>query len=179
MDAKVRHLVCKPGVSLQYTVMLSYQHSYHAVNHADVVKHVLLTEMLAAMLEAENADNRLIRYPGSTALFAAMLRDAARAVAAAYRRFAQGVYIIWYPLLPKARHEELFQELRRSGIRNILWTELDCCDCFPDMQMRGAGLITVNPPWHAQAGMHAALDWLCEHLTHGQGHPRFDWLVPE
>ncbi|MDX8407198.1 MAG: 23S rRNA (adenine(2030)-N(6))-methyltransferase RlmJ [Mariprofundaceae bacterium] len=281
--------------------MLSYQHSYHAGNHADVIKHILLIEVLAAMqqkasplflldafasrgiydlaseealkhrefdtgvgriwelqhgniplalkrwfelIKQRNPDGRYIRFPGSTALLASMLReqdrlaacdlhpqefnalhhsfsgsrrlalhkrdafeaikgllppkekrglvfldpsyemkneyrDIARAVAAAHKSFASGVYVIWYPLLPAGRQEALFSELKRSGVRNILRAELDGGDAFPDMQMYGSGLLIVNPPWHARPGMEESLNWLSRHLTAGRGRICFDWLVPE
>ncbi|NWF37818.1 23S rRNA (adenine(2030)-N(6))-methyltransferase RlmJ [Mariprofundus sp. NF] len=281
--------------------MLSYQHSYHAGNHADVLKHIILGDVLAGMfnkekplfmldafasrgiyaldseqalknrefdsgigklwelrnygnpqgvarwfklIATENPEGGFNRFPGSTALlhnmareldrltacdlhpqefdklresfqanrrFSLLKRDAfealkallppkekrglifldpsyeikeeyraiAKAVTQAHRRFATGVYVIWYPLLPAERHLDLFRELKASGIRKILRVELDCGDCFPEMQMSGSGMLIVNPPWHAEQAMKDSLNWVCDHLTDGKGKKYFGWLVPE
>jgi 23S rRNA (adenine2030-N6)-methyltransferase len=39
----------------EYSAVLSYQHSYHAGNHADVLKHVVLGDVLAAMQQKDAA----------------------------------------------------------------------------------------------------------------------------
>jgi len=281
--------------------MLSYQHIYHAGNHADVLKHILLGDVAAGLfnkdkpvfmfdafasrgiydlnapealknrefetgiarlwpmrheavplgvqrwfelIASENTDGGFTRLPGSTAVLQSMLRpsdrlaacdlhpqefdalrrsfqasrncalhkrdafealkallppkekrglifldpsyevkqeyrDIARAVADAYKRFASGVYVIWYPLLPAERHLGLFQELKRSGMRNILRLQLDCVDCAvtcPDMQMHGSGLLIVNPPWHARQALQDSLSWIAHALG---GVSAVDWLVPE
>lgn len=287
--------------SIQTAGMLSYQHTYHAGNHADVLKHIVLGDLVAAMMlkeaplflfdafasrgiyqldsaealknrefdsgigrlweqrhidppqgvsrwfriiEAENCDGGFTRFPGSTALLAAMLRDTDRLAACdlhpqefdalrqgfknsrrvalhkrdafeavpallppgekrglifldpsyenkeeykkvarttidACSRFRAGVYVIWYPLLPAGRHQDLFNTLKRSGIRKILRVELDGTDCFPEMQMYGSGMLIVNPPWHAEQTIKRSLDWLDQHLVAGHGHTTFSWLVPE
>jgi len=281
--------------------MLSYQHTYHAGNHADVLKHVILGDLLTGMfnketplflldafasrgiydlessealknrefdtgigklwplrnyknpegverwfrlITSENPDGGFSRFPGSTALLHAMTRDfdrlaacdlhpqefdslrssfqasrrfsllkrdafetlkallppkekrglvfldpsyeikeeyrsVAKAVIDAHRRFATGVYVIWYPLLPAGRENDLFNELKSSGIRKIFRVELDCGDTFPDMQMNGSGMIIINPPWHAQQNMKSSLEWINEKLTGGKGHTHFGWMVPE
>lgn len=285
----------------QYAAMLSYQHSYHAGNHADVLKHIILGDVVAGMFNKEkplfmldafasrgiydlnsaealknrefdtgigklwplrfyknpegvqrwfdliksnNPNDGFESFPGSTALLHHMARDfdrltacdlhpqefdslrhsfrssrrfnllkrdafetlkallppkekrglifldpsyevkdeyrlIAKAVADAHRRFATGVYLIWYPVLPAGRHNELFNELKRSGIRKILRIELDCGDTFPGMQMSGTGLLIINPPWHAQQPMKESLNWVYEKLTDNRGQKSFDWLVPE
>lgn len=289
--------------------MLSYQHSYHAGNHADALKHVMLGEVVAAMQQKDkplflfdafasrgyydlesaealknrefetgiaklwmhrkeqtpggimrwfdiiadcNPDGGFNRLPGSTALLAAMLREqdrlaacdlhpqefnalrksfragdksirnlgrrfalhhrdayealnallppkekrglvfldpsyeikeeyrqVAESVAAAYQHFASGVYVIWYPLLPAGRQFDLFASLKHSGIRKILRLELDCRDCFPNMQMHGSGMLIINPPWHAGQAMQTSLDWISKTLTGGKGRTTLGWLVPE
>jgi len=106
--------------------------------------------------------------------------------------FRAGVWLIWYPLLPAGRQNELFRELRRSGIRKILRVELDGGGTFGDhsknqtapMQMQGSGMLIVNPPWHAMQAIATSLDWLKGVLCPSAGHSsssrgRCDWLVPE
>ncbi|MDQ6972086.1 MAG: 23S rRNA (adenine(2030)-N(6))-methyltransferase RlmJ [Mariprofundaceae bacterium] len=107
----------------------------------------------------------------------------ARAVADAYPHFRTGVFAIWYPLLPAARHEDLYRALRRSGLRKILRVELDGRGCFASkdqpMQMQGSGILIINPPWHAQEGIRSSLAWIKDKLTGQQGTGSVNWLVPE
>ncbi len=288
------------AVPAQHGRMLSYQHAYHAGNHADALKHVMLGEIIAGMqhkqaplfmldafasrgcydlrspealknrefdtgigrlwghrdeagvpagirrwfglIDRHNPQGGFRHLPGSTALLADMRRDRDRlaacdlhpqefealrrgfasgrrlalhrrdafealrallppkekrglifldpsyerkqeyrdiadAVIDAARRFATGVYVVWYPLLPEGRQQQLFDRLQRSGLRKILRVELDCRDCPPGMRMHGSGLLIVRPPWHAMQAMRASLGWLHDALAGDHG--RFDWLVPE
>ena len=103
----------------------------------------------------------------------------AKTVAQAHKRFANGVYVIWYPMLPEERHITLLRSLKNSGIRKIFRVELDTKDCFPDLQMHGSGLLIINPPWNAQQAMKSSLDWVCDKLTDNKGEKHMGWLVPE
>ena len=95
-----------------------------------------------------------------------------------YPHFRAGVYVIWYPILPAGREQEMFHAFQTSGIRKILRIELH--GHFPEMQMQGSGMLIINPPWHAEAPMRASLAWLHEHLVEQQnGKSCYNWLVPE
>ncbi len=279
--------------------MLSYQHTYHAGNHADILKQTMLSALIAGMQHKEgglflfdafasrgsydltstealknrefatgveplwshrndgelpesiqhwftllaehNRGDEVQQFPGSTALMASMLRPQDRlaacdlhpqefaalrrhfrqhrrvalhqrdayealkallppkekrglvfldpsyedkseyrkimqAVEAVYPHFRQGVYVIWYPILPAAREKQLLAEVRMSGIKNVLNIELHCGDHFPEMQMAGSGLLVINPPWHAQKEMEIALAWISKHLVARSGRSCFEWL---
>lgn len=281
--------------------MLSYQHAYHAGNHADVLKHIILGDVLDglhrkdkpllmldafasrgvyaldgeqarkncefdtgigqlwllkhepcplgirrwfSLIEQYNPNGGFARFPGSTALLHSMQRaqdrliacdlhpqefdalrasfrnhrgfnlqktdafeaikaslppkekrglifldpsyevkeeyeNIAKAVMAAHKKFASGVYVIWYPVLPAGRHMHLFKALQHSGIRCIKRLELNCPDKFSDMQMTGSGLLIINPPFHAQTSITSSLQWLQNKLCHGQATIENHWLVPE
>lgn len=89
--------------------------------------------------------------------------DYARAVEALqsmHRRFATGVYILWYPLVDRRLTESLKSRVAESGIRDVLDLEL-VRDTDPAQSgMRGCGLFVVNPPWTLKADMEPALDEL-------------------
>lgn len=105
-------------------------------------------------------------------------RDYAAAVdtlLGAYRRFATGVYAVWYPVVERARVRDMVKQLTRSGIRRIQQFELGIRDDrMPGMGT--AGMLLVNPPWPLMAGMHETLPYLARILgEHGGGH----WLAEE
>jgi len=138
MPANHHMTICNSGTAIQNAAMLSYQHSYHAGNHADVLKHIILGDLIAGMqkkaspiflfdafasrgiydltspealknrefntgigqlwhlrqgvipegvarwfrlIECENTNDNFQNLPGSTALFASMLRETDRLAA--------------------------------------------------------------------------------------------------
>lgn len=248
--------------------MLSYRHSYHAGNHADVLKHSILAELLRYLTEKDkrlwyidthagagmyrldnsnaahsnearegferlwrtkdlpealqryvelvrqvNPDGTLRNYPGSPVIAEQLLRagdklwlselhstdhatlddryrrsrhvrvqkadgfkaltgllppeprralvmidpsyevkaDYARVVDAlrdAQRRFATGVYALWYPLLGSREAEKLGEELRRFAGSRWLDARLQVRDGrSADAGLYGSGLFVINPPY--------------------------------
>jgi 23S rRNA (adenine2030-N6)-methyltransferase len=277
--------------------VLSYQHTYHAGNFADVHKHVVLLRLLHALqakpaplcyvdghagcglydlrsdkarktaeyvagvqklwhaknlppvlsdyiacLRDFNGSAELTTYPGSPALVGAQLRESDRAVLlelhpkesralrehfkgnrriavhlrdsyeglpallppaiprglvlldpsyevkteyggivkllqAAHRRWPTAVYLLWYPLLREARHRFLLKEMQRSGIRNVLHSQL----IFDSITsgIYGSGLLIVSPPWQSEADIKEAGNQLAKLLVDGNGEHSLKWLIPE
>jgi len=71
-----------------------------------------------------------------------------------YRKFSQGIYIIWYPILGSVAaagyHQDLVQlllELKNEKIQPVVWQS----EWIPDPQatqgLIGSGLLVINPPW--------------------------------
>ena len=88
----------------------------------------------------------------------------------ALQRWREGIYFVWYPILPDARHQKLIDGL----IANID-AEILACELSFERQPReegfgllGTGLAVVNPPWHFDKTMQEAGKWLAAHL--GGGH---------
>lgn len=284
---------------------MKYRHSYHAGNFADTMKHVVLLDLLRALLRkpgafiyvethagrgeyplssremqataehregigrlleqrcaqqgaihdyvqlvlrlgADPLSGRLVRYPGSPLLAAQFLRpedraelfeiepgerrslarllvshrnvhvhaedgyDALRAVLPprerrglvlidppyehgaeefgrvyetlleAYRRWATGVYAIWYPVKDRSDVARFHRGLAESGVRKILLAELRL---FPDdsrVALNGSGMIVINPPWKLDESLRVLLPALHKALEgRGGSGVRCDWLVPE
>jgi 23S rRNA (adenine2030-N6)-methyltransferase len=101
-----------------------------------------------------------------------------RALAAAHRRFATGVYILWYPVIERARTDGLLAALRATGIRAQHRLELCLAADAPGRGMTGCGLVVVNPPWTLPEAAAAGLPWLARQLD-AQGPVTAEWLVPE
>lgn len=280
--------------------MLSYRHSFHAGNHADIVKHTVLSLLLEAVKEKEkavcyldthagaggyslrtehaertaeyqdgvarlwqqpdipaemapfisvlrafNPGNRLSFYPGSPLIACHLLRaqdslqlcelhptdfiqlrshfrqdqrvrlartdgyqqikarlppPSRRAVilidpsyeiktdyqtvveslAEGHKRFATGIYALWYPVVLRQHVKRLLRGLQSTGIRRILQIELAL---RPDNELRGmtaSGMIVINPPWKLEQQMLNVLPWLHKKLSPAhQGHTLVHWLAPE
>lgn len=107
----------------------------------------------------------------------------ARATAAlkdAHRRFATGVYALWYPLMETAAVRAFERGVAASGVRKVLKLELSVLPEKWTGSLRGCGLLVVNPPYRFDAEAREILAWLQPVLAvEGQGSWAVDWLVPE
>ena len=110
-------------------------------------------------------------------------REFARIVKAlkeAHRRWATGIYAVWYPLMQPAAMRDFAHSVEKSGIRKILRLELRVKKQEPDTPMPGCGMLVINPPWKFDAEARPLLDWLAQALSQdGAGGAKVDWLVPE
>ena len=99
------------------------------------------------------------------------------ALARAHRRFATGVFLLWYPVIERDRTEALMTALTATGIPRQLRLELSSRPDGPGRGMTGAGLIVVNPPWTLADAAGKGLPWLAAALG-ANTPPRVDWLIP-
>jgi len=110
--------------------------------------------------------------------FAAM----GRAFAAAYRRFATGIYLLWFPLKRRAEMDALAGDVVSAGATKLLGIVLDVGRSrgAPPERLAAAGLLVVNPPFGFDAEMRAALDAVLPRLCQGPGAAAaVDWLAGE
>jgi len=68
-------------------------------------------------------------------------------LAAAHRKWAHGVTVIWYPLKDRATHSRWKDELRKLGIPKFLSVEHWLYDQDQPGIYNGAGLFIINPPY--------------------------------
>ncbi|MDT0507989.1 23S rRNA (adenine(2030)-N(6))-methyltransferase RlmJ [Novosphingobium sp. MMS21-SN21R] len=68
-------------------------------------------------------------------------------LAAACRKWAHGVTVIWYPLKDRATHWRWKEQLQRLGIPKFLCVEHWLYDADQPGIYNGAGLFIVNPPY--------------------------------
>jgi len=68
-------------------------------------------------------------------------------LAAACRKWAHGVTVIWYPLKDRATHRRWKEQLRKLGIAKLLSVEHWLYDSDQPGIYNGAGLFIVNPPY--------------------------------
>ena len=98
----------------------------------------------------------------------------------AYRRFATGVYALWYPLMEPLAMRAFERGLIESGIGSILQLELVVLPEGISEGMRGCGMLVVNPPFGFETEARAMLNWLRPALSRdGEGSQRVVWLAGE
>lgn len=76
----------------------------------------------------------------------------------AHRRFATGIYLVWYPVKSRADADALCGEVVAHGIGPILRVEIDIGHA-PDLEkerLSAAGVLVVNPPYGFDAEMRNA-----------------------
>jgi 23S rRNA (adenine2030-N6)-methyltransferase len=92
-----------------------------------------------------------------------------------HRRFATGVYALWYPLLAERNSALLKRSIERLGIPDVLNLELAVTDRNAQTGMYGCGMLLVNPPWTLRNEMELALPFLAGKLGRdGQGEFRIE-----
>jgi 23S rRNA (adenine2030-N6)-methyltransferase len=98
----------------------------------------------------------------------------------ATRRFATGVYAIWYPLMEPAAVRGFERDLVATGVRKILQLELAVAPESWTATMRGCGMLIVNPPWRFDEIARLLLAWAAHALAQAKGGgSAVRWLVPE
>ncbi len=104
-------------------------------------------------------------------------RTVVAAVARAHRRFATGVFLLWYPVIDRGRTEELLADLRATGIPRQLRLELCVRPDGAARGMTGAGMLVINPPWTLEEAAATGLPWLARVLEAGDRWT-IGWNVP-
>lgn len=86
------------------------------------------------------------------------------------RRFATGIYALWYPILNKPESRQLPDRLKRLGVNSWLHAILQVKSPAKDgFGMHGSGMFIVNPPWTLEQKLHETLPILTELLAQGEG----------
>ncbi len=76
-----------------------------------------------------------------------------------HKKFAHGVYAIWYPLLKSGIQNNLLDPLKHSGIEHQCIIE---CKANVDKEARmyGSGMLIINPPYQVDTQIKEAVKWL-------------------
>jgi 23S rRNA (adenine2030-N6)-methyltransferase len=100
-------------------------------------------------------------------------------LAAAHRKWAHGVTVIWYPLKERPTHAQWKHQLRKLGIPKFLNVEHWLYDSDQPGIYNGAGLFIVNPPYAFTQALPPLLQALRATLA-PEGHKgeiTADWLT--
>ena len=110
------------------------------------------------------------------------LNETERAVQAlrfGHRRFATGVFVIWYPVTTEAFVEQFVDAIQATVLPNMLQVELRVKAAFERGGLTGSGLIIVNPPWNLEDDLKMLLPALAARLGLGDwGRSTLRWLTP-
>jgi 23S rRNA (adenine2030-N6)-methyltransferase len=101
-----------------------------------------------------------------------------RALARAHRRFANGTYLLWYPVIERERADALLAALLATGIPAQFRLELGLRPDAPGLGMTGCGLVVINPPWTLPEAVAVGLPWLAGALG-ATGPTTMGWLAPQ
>ncbi|MDX2418008.1 MAG: 23S rRNA (adenine(2030)-N(6))-methyltransferase RlmJ [Xanthomonadales bacterium] len=81
------------------------------------------------------------------------------------KRFATGVYALWYPQLLRFESSQLPEKLKRLPAKSWLHVALSVQGSDTAEGMRGSGMFVINPPWWLQETLHKVLPYLVRHLA--------------
>ncbi len=104
----------------------------------------------------------------------------ARGLEVAHRKWASGLYALWYPIKGRPEPDALAKRLRRLAIPKMLRAELTVQPLSDPARLNGCGLILVNPPWTLEKELSTLLPALAAVLGRdGKGGFHLDWLAGE
>ncbi len=108
--------------------------------------------------------------------------EAARAVAMlaqGLRRFATGVFALWYPIKADRIDEAISREVKALDVAGTLRVEMQVREAFAGGGLAGSGLIIVNAPWKLDDELRAIVPALAQRLGIGRwGQAKVTWLLP-
>jgi 23S rRNA (adenine2030-N6)-methyltransferase len=83
----------------------------------------------------------------------------------ALRRWANGIYLLWYPLLPEARDRLLLRQIEGLTAPKTLISEYSFSAGAKGLQ--GSGLVIVNSPWQFDRELATAMQYIIDVLGFG------------
>ena len=104
---------------------------------------------------------------------------AVRMLAHGLRRFAQGIYVLWYPLKADQTAESILAAMAALGVPGTLKVELRVREAFGAGALAGSGLVICNTPWKFDQEMRVMVPALAQRLGLGNwGRGSVEWVVP-
>lgn len=104
---------------------------------------------------------------------------ALRMLAQGWRRFAQGVFVLWYPLKAGPTADTVLSGAAALGAEAVLKVELRVREAFEGGGLAGSGLIIVNTPWRLDEELQVLVPALAQRLgLGGWGQATVAWISP-
>ncbi|GAB3017007.1 23S rRNA (adenine(2030)-N(6))-methyltransferase RlmJ [Bowmanella dokdonensis] len=107
-------------------------------------------------------------------------QEVVKTVTLAVKRWATGIYAIWYPLLAKKRDRSnsMLTAFSKPPFTSVLDIQLIVQPQNEEVGMYGSGLVVVNPPWQFDQQVQALLPELSQTLKTGpEGQYSLRWLI--
>jgi 23S rRNA (adenine2030-N6)-methyltransferase len=100
------------------------------------------------------------------------------ALADASKRWASGMYAVWYPIKLRQQVQPFHRWLAKSGFGKVLVAELLLHPDNSALRLNGCGMAIINPPWKFERQLEELLPALQVLLSQGRyGQHRIEWLV--
>jgi 23S rRNA (adenine2030-N6)-methyltransferase len=108
--------------------------------------------------------------------------DLPRQISKAIKKWPQGIYALWYPILSEGRHKLLIDGVMSCADTSIFKSEIEfsqTTDYHEDDPpgLLGSGLIVFNPPWRFDAAITVAGNWLATAITESPSKHTASWLI--
>jgi len=97
----------------------------------------------------------------------------------AYKKFATGTYILWYPVVKRELVDSMKASFVNSEVKNLLQLEFCLSADSNEYGMTGTGLFIVNPPWQLAKQMAEVLPYLQEKLGDADSSYSIELLLEE
>ncbi|MDH3325478.1 MAG: 23S rRNA (adenine(2030)-N(6))-methyltransferase RlmJ [Gammaproteobacteria bacterium] len=98
----------------------------------------------------------------------------------ALKRWPNGIYAIWYPILDRPLDKKLREKVKNLDITKLLDVQLTVKDKPDVLSMIGSGLLIINSPWQFDDELQQALPWLQKQLSqNGEGYVKIEHLIAE
>ena len=91
-------------------------------------------------------------------------QDAFNAIKLAHKKFATGIYALWYPVVSREKIETFVLKFKKSGLKDILRVEMNVKKEDDNYGMTGTGMLIINPPWKIKSQLTDLLPWLLQQL---------------
>jgi 23S rRNA (adenine2030-N6)-methyltransferase len=98
----------------------------------------------------------------------------------ACRKWREGTYVVWYPILTFGRHAALLaaaRSLQQPAFDSAFLLGRGGLLDAPDRGLRGSGVLVVNPPYPVEDAVERLGAELVTHLTGGTGAHTLTWLT--
>jgi 23S rRNA (adenine2030-N6)-methyltransferase len=93
----------------------------------------------------------------------------AQSIGHALQRFANGVYIIWYPVKNQEAANNMVASVCTLGCRKVLDVRLAISEPFAGLGLTKTGVLILNPPFSLRAELEVVLPSLVACLAQGRG----------
>lgn len=106
-------------------------------------------------------------------------QNAVNTIIKAYKKFATGTYILWYPVVKRELIKQMSDSFTNSSVKNLLQVEFCLSEDTEAYGMTGSGLFIVNPPWQLAKQMAEVLPYLTEKLGNNSSSYTVQQLIEE
>lgn len=91
--------------------------------------------------------------------------EVVKTLIAAHKKFPNGIYALWYPVVQRPQIKTLEKRMRNSGIRDVQCFELGLSADSHGHGMSSSGMMVINAPWNLFETMQALLPRLASTLS--------------